>query len=193
MERKINKKSKSFETKNIEGFEIKSIDEAGRFYGYASVFNLEDSFHDVILPKAFAGTLERKSNIGREIKLLWQHSPEKPIGVFDKIEEDSVGLYVEGRILMDVEKGREAYALMKSGAISGLSIGYSVKNASIDKNTGVRTISEIDLFEISVVTFPANKYANITYIKSKNLITETKEYKSIERALDKAARILLTD
>ena len=193
MERKVNRKSNKFETKNIEGFEIKSIDESGKFYGYASVFNLEDSYHDIVLPNAFTRTLERKSNVGRDIKLLWQHSPEKPIGVFDKIIEDSVGLYVEGRILMDVEKGREAYSLMKSGAVSGLSIGYSVKNAMVDKVSGIRTISEIDLFEISVVTFPANKYANITYVKSKSPISETKEYKSIERALNKAVRILLSD
>lgn len=193
MERKIKKKSNKFEIKNIEGFEIKSIDETGKFCGYASVFNLEDSYQDIVLPNSFKKTLELKKNVGREIKLLWQHSPEKPIGVFDKIEEDSIGLYVEGRILMDVEKGREAYALMKSGAVSGLSIGYSVKSANIDKNTGIRTIYEIDLFEISVVTFPANKYANITYVKSCNPINETKEYKKMERALNKAVRILLTD
>jgi HK97 family phage prohead protease len=191
MERKVkNNHSNKFEVKQIEGFEIKSIDSEGKFCGYASVFNVEDSYKDIILPKAFQKTLERKNGIEKEIKLLWQHSPEEPIGIFDIIKEDSVGLYVEGRIQLDVEKGREAYSLIKSGAVSGLSIGYSVKNANLDKDSGVRTISDIDLWEISIVTFPANRHANITFVKTYNPVYETKEFKKFEKALNKALRVL---
>jgi len=187
MEIKI--KSKNFETKLINKFEFKSLDEAGRFSGYASIFNIEDSCKDIILPNAFKETLKQK-NLKKSIKLLWQHSPKEPIGYFDIIKEDNVGLYVEGKILLDVEKGKEAYSLIKSGAVSGLSIGYNVKKANFDKDKGVRIISEIDLWEISVVTFPANEYSNITYCKNYNPVSETKEFKAFDKSLNRVIEIL---
>jgi len=188
MQTKI-KKSKKFETKLLNKFEIKSLDEAGSFSGYASVFNIEDSFKDIILPNAFKETLEKK-NIKENIKLLWQHSAEEPIGYFNVIKEDNVGLYVEGKILLDVKKGQEAYSLIKNGAISGLSIGYNVKKAKHDTQNGTRIISKIDLWEISIVTFPANKFSNITFCKSYSPISETKEFKKFDKTLDKVIEIL---
>lgn len=101
--------------------------------------------------------------------MLWQHEQNKPIGYFDIIREDSIGLYVEGQILLDIRQGLEAYNLIKNKSVSGLSIGYSVKKAEYDKKDNTRLIKEIELFEISVVTFPANQYSNITYCKSKTL------------------------
>lgn len=164
METKINK-TNDFETKLSENFEIKSIDGTGRFSGYASVFNIKDNYRDIILPNAFRKTLQNR-NIKSDIKLLWQHSSEEPIGYFESMREDNVGLLVEGKILLDVEKGREAYSLIKSGAISGLSIGYNVVKADFDKKSGIRVISEIDLWEVSVVTFPANRHSKIIYCKN---------------------------
>lgn len=101
--------------------------------------------------------------------MLWQHSQDKPIGYFEVIKEDSIGLYVEGQIMLDIQQGLEAYNLIKSGSVSGLSIGYRVNDSEYDVKTGNRIIKDIDLFEISVVTFPANQYSNITYCKNKDI------------------------
>lgn len=149
------------------GLDIKSIDGAGRFTGYASVFGVIDSQRDVILRGAFSETLSGR--VG-EIKLLWQHSTAEPIGVFDLIAEDEKGLYVEGRLLLDVQRAREAYALLKAGAVQGLSIGYSPLRYSIDDDTGVRLLSSLQLWEISLVTFPANAQAGIRTVKGESIL-----------------------
>ena len=161
MERKI---TKNCYEKKSSLLEIKNISGLGKFCGYASIFNVEDSYNDVVLPKAFSKTLQTKSNI----KLLWQHQADKPIGYFNIIKEDNIGLYVEGQILLDLKQGKEAYDLIKSKSVSGLSIGYKVKDFEYENNT--RLLKEIDLFEISVVTFPANEFSNITFCKSKELV-----------------------
>lgn len=160
MERKI---TKNCYEKKSSLLEIKNISGLGKFCGYASIFNVEDSYNDVVLPKAFSKTLQTKSNI----KLLWQHQADKPIGYFNIIKEDNIGLYVEGQILLDLKQGKEAYDLIKSKAVNGLSIGYKVNDFEYDQNT--RKLKDIELFEISIVTFPANKYSNITYCKSLNM------------------------
>lgn len=166
MERKI--KLETILEKNGVSMELKCIDAFGKFCGYASVFNIKDSYQDIILPSAFKNSLNSK-NIRKDIKLLWQHEHNKPIGYFNIIKEDSVGLYVEGQILLDIRQGMEAYRLIQNKSVSGLSIGYVVKKAENDSRNGVRLIKEVDLFEISIVTFPANQYSNITYCKSKSL------------------------
>ena len=145
--------------------EIKSLNEAGYFSGYASVFGELDNHKDVILHGAFSATLDTKSE-AREIKLLWQHNAAEPVGVFDLIREDNYGLYVEGRLLLEVERAREAYALLRSGAVKGLSIGYKVREALLDAQTGIRLIKALDLYEISLVTFPANERALVAEVKS---------------------------
>ena len=141
---------------------IKSVDEAGRFTGYASVFGVVDHQNDVIVPNAFRGSLFGRE---REIKLLWQHNQAEPIGVFDVVREDARGLYVEGQLLMDVQRAKEAYALLQSGAINGLSIGYSPVRFRTDPVTKVRYLEEVELFEISLVTFPANSRAQVALVK----------------------------
>ena len=99
--------------------EIKEISEEGYFTGYGSVFDVVDDWGDVIVRGAFAETLQRKTPV-----MLWQHDSAEPIGVYERIEEDDIGLWLEGRLLLDLEKGREAYILLKNRAIRGLSIGF---------------------------------------------------------------------
>jgi len=121
--------------------------------GYASYFGKPDQGNDVVEAGAYAASLKHLTAKDRTVKMLWQHDPSQPIGVWDEVFEDAKGLYVKGRILMDVEKGREAAALLAAGAIDGLSIGYRTKKAT--KNAkGQRLLAEVELWEVSLVTFP---------------------------------------
>lgn len=131
------------------------LDEAGgtRIEGYASVFEAEDGGGDVVERGAFAASLGRLAAAGGRVRMLWQHDPGQPIGVWDEVREDARGLWVKGRLLTDVERGREAAALLASGAIDGLSIGYHTVRAIKDA-AGRRRLSEVDLWEVSLVTFP---------------------------------------
>ncbi len=121
--------------------------------GYASLFGKRDQGGDVVQPGAYAGSLARLVSAGRRVKMLWQHDPGQPIGVWDEVREDGRGLWVRGRILADVAKGREAAALLAAGAIDGLSIGYRTLRAERD-GKGRRLLTELDLWEVSLVTFP---------------------------------------
>lgn len=141
---------------------VKAIGADGHFAGYASVFDVVDTQRDVVLRGAFANSL--KENRG-QVKLLWQHQQEEPIGVFTKMYEDARGLYVEGKLLLDVARAKEAYSLLKAGALKGLSIGYSPVRYTIDPETGVRKLAEVRLWEVSLVTFPANEAAQVTVVK----------------------------
>ena len=163
--------------------ELKSISEEGRFAGYASVFDVIDNQQDVILPGAFAKSLQGREN---KIKLLWQHQMDEPIGVFDRIFEDAKGLYVEGRLLLNVRRAQEAYDLIKSGALEGMSIGYRPVDYDFDSETGVRQIKEVALYEISLVTFPANAAAGITVVKS----GEQPLWLELSESLDRAIGVL---
>jgi HK97 family phage prohead protease len=148
------------ETLGVE-LQVNTLAENGYFTGYASVFDHVDRQQDVIL----AGAFEQASGKPQSIKLLWQHDPTQPIGKVEYAEEDDYGLYVEARLLLDVQKGREAYSLLKNNAISGLSIGYNVKDSIYDYDTGLRLIRKIELYEISLVTFPANEMAQVVGVK----------------------------
>jgi len=117
--------------------------------GYASIFGSADQSGDQVQPGAFSRSLEKT----RSIKMLWQHDPAQPIGVWEEIKQDDHGLWVKGRLLIDVAKGREAASLVAAGAIDGLSIGYRTVKAQ-RAETGGRKLEEIDLWEISLVTFP---------------------------------------
>ena len=138
-------------------------DETGVFEGYASVFGVVDQGMDVVAPGAFAKTLGK-----RQVKMLWQHDMAQPIGVWEEVREDERGLFVKGRLLPDVDKGREAIALLKAGAIDSMSIGYRTIEAEAANvnGRGVRKLTEIDLFEISLVTFPMLPDAKVTDVKS---------------------------
>lgn len=121
--------------------------------GYASMFDLKDQGGDRVGRGAYAASLAALTAKGRTVKMLWQHDPTQPIGVWDEVREDERGLWVKGRILMDVAKGREAAALIGAGAIDGLSIGYRTVRATKDDKGG-RLLSELELWEVSLVTFP---------------------------------------
>ncbi|MEM7214847.1 MAG: HK97 family phage prohead protease [Pseudomonadota bacterium] len=137
----------------------------GKFSGYASIFNEVDQGQDAVAKGAFAASL--KSQGADSVRMLFQHDPDQPIGVWEKIIEDKKGLYVEGRIVRGVSRSEEILELMRSGAIDGLSIGFKTRRAKTDPNTKVRWILSADLWEISVVTFPLLDTARISSIKSK--------------------------
>ncbi|PZX17716.1 hypothetical protein LX81_01443 [Palleronia aestuarii] len=121
--------------------------------GYASLFGTPDHGGDVVEAGAYAVSLGALASRGGRVKMLWQHDPTQPIGVWDEVREDGRGLYVKGRILTEIERGREAAALVQAGAIDGLSIGYRTKRAGKD-GRGRRLLSELELWEVSLVTFP---------------------------------------
>jgi HK97 family phage prohead protease len=121
--------------------------------GYASVFGACDQGGDIVARGAYARSLAALARAGRRVRMLWQHDPAQPIGVWDELREDDRGLFVKGRILTDVARGREAAALLAAGAIDGLSIGYRTIKAQKDAD-GRRVLSELDLWEVSLVTFP---------------------------------------
>ncbi len=129
--------------------------------GYASLFGLKDQGGDTVQKGAYAASLKAMAKAGRQVKMLWQHDPAQPIGVWDEVREDATGLYVKGRILTDVEKGREAVALLAAGAIDGLSIGYKTVKAERD-GKGQRLLSELELWEVSLVTFPMLPEARVS-------------------------------
>lgn len=146
-------------------FELKSFGDTGAFAGYASVFNTVDNQQDVMLPGAFKKSLVEKITPSAT-KLLWQHQADEPIGILNTIREDSYGLYVAGDLLLGLQRGQEAYELLKSGAINGLSIGYKPVEYSYDPANGVRYLSDVELWEVSLVTFPANEKAGVTQLKT---------------------------
>ena len=121
--------------------------------GYASLFGLTDQGGDVVDVGAYSQSLGIAKSKGRRVKMLWQHDPTQPIGVWDEVREDAKGLWVKGRLLPDVARAREAAALLEAGAIDGLSIGYRTVKSTKD-DTGKRHLSELELWEVSLVTFP---------------------------------------
>ncbi|KPQ06767.1 MAG: phage prohead protease, HK97 family [Rhodobacteraceae bacterium HLUCCA12] len=128
--------------------------------GYASVFGLRDRGGDIVMPGAYAAALERLAATGGRVRMLWQHDPAQPIGTWDSVHEDAHGLFVKGRLLDTVARGREAAALMAAGAVDGLSIGYRTVRAEKLAGGG-RRLLELDLWEVSLVTFPMLSAARI--------------------------------
>ena len=142
------------ETKYTALSALSETGQAGRIKGYASRFNEPDQSGDVVTPGAFGAALKRLEREGRSVKFLWQHDPGKPIGIWRQVLENPTGLWVSGEVLTDLTLGREADILMRAGAVDGLSIGYRVLRAQPNPETGGRTLLEIDLWEVSLVTFP---------------------------------------
>ena len=128
--------------------------------GYASLWGAEDQGGDIVERGAYGASLCRLVARDECVKMLWQHDPAQPIGLWDEVREDATGLWVKGRILPDVERGREAAALVRAGAIDGLSIGYRTVRATKDAQ-GRRRLHELELWEVSLVTFPMLRDARL--------------------------------
>lgn len=148
-------------------FETKALDSKGMFSGYGSVFDVIDTYREVVAPGAFSASLDKWRQKDRLPPMLYQHRAAEPIGAFSLMREDAKGLYVEGQLLVDdIQRAREVYALLKAKALSGMSIGFMVEEDSYDSRAGIYTLNKVDLWEVSIVTFPANEAANVESIKA---------------------------
>lgn len=143
--------------------QVKDVSQEGTFTGYGSIFGNVDSYGEKVMPGAFAESLARHRKEGSKPLMLWQHDPSEPIGVWEDLAEDGKGLRGTGRFVLETTRGREAYALLKAGALKGLSIGYREIEAEPDGN--IRLLKKLDLMEISIVSFPANRRARIDAVK----------------------------
>ena len=150
----------------------------GFFEGYASTFGNTDKTDDIIEKGAFLQSLNDKKP--SDIKMFWNHYSDNLIGSYLELKEDERGLYVKGRINLMVEKGREAYALLKAGDLDKMSIGFRIKEANYNPDEDIRIIKKVDLFEISLVPIPANDMAEVVDVKS---LDEVKSLGDVESLL----------
>lgn len=152
-------------------FQMKALDTKGVFSGYGSVFDVIDAYREVVAPGAFTNTLAKWAKKDRFPPMLYQHRSAEPIGAFTEMREDEKGLFVKGQLLVDdIQRSREVYALLKAKALSGMSIGFSIMpdGEEYDSRAGIYKLTEIDLWEVSIVTFPANDAANVEEVKERN-------------------------
>jgi HK97 family phage prohead protease len=163
---------------------LKRVEADGTFAGYASLFNKEDMVHDILLPGAFRESIAMRGAAG--IKMLFQHNPSEPIGVWDQLTEDARGLYVRGRLMLDVVRAREVLSLMRAGALDGLSIGFRAIRGRRDAKTGIRRLAKVDLWEISIVTFPLLPEARIAHVKARRSRSPLDAITAATRLLHKA-------
>lgn len=163
---------------------IKSVSDSGEFEGYGSVFGVKDSYSDIVVRGAFEKSLAAWAEKGRLPAMLWQHKISEPIGVYTEMREDETGLYLKGRLLIEGDDlARRAHAHMKAGSLSGLSIGYVLDDCEYDKEKEAFILKQIDLWEVSLVTFPANDEARISNVKSLLERGETPPPSKVEKAL----------
>ncbi|WP_185983131.1 HK97 family phage prohead protease [Aureimonas mangrovi] len=154
----------------------------GRISGYASLFDRPDQTGERVLRGAFSRTLAERGAGG--VRMLWQHDPREPIGVWTRLFEDERGLRVEGRLALATQRGREVFELIRAGAVDGLSIGFRTRRASRDPRTGERRVNEVDLWEVSIVTFPMQSLARLAEMRGRALAA------SLTQSLKAAARRL---
>ena len=167
--------------------EVKANDDKGTFTGYGSIFGNEDQGSDIMQKGAFTKSLEQRP--ASKVKLLYQHKTDEPIGIFESMYEDEKGLFVKGRLAMGTQKGREAYELLKMGALDGMSIGFRAdpdKQGYNENKRGTRTLKEVDLMEISLVTFPMNERALIENVKASQ--KSIREWEKILREVGSLSR-----
>ena len=163
----------------VASFELKGLSEDGTFEGYGSVFGVRDSFGAIVEKGAFKRSLKEDPTPA----LLWQHNTDEPIGVYQEIREDNTGLFVKGKFTRGVPKADAAHLLLRERALNGLSIGFRVNpgGAEFDEETGERTLTDVKLFEVSLVTFPANESALITDVRA--ALNEIETEREFERHL----------
>lgn len=150
----------------FQSFNFKGAETGGTFSGYASVFGEVDDGGDVIEAGAFS-----KSLPARTPKLLFQHDSSELIGKWLEVKEDDKGLFVKGQIFETIQRGREVLSLVRNGVLDGLSIGYKTVKAAADNARNVRRLIEVELFEISLVTFPMLDAARIDQVKNWDIRT----------------------
>jgi|GEM_PF-251382 len=138
----------------------------GTVEGYASLFGAIDEARDMVMPGAFAQTLRLRP--ARRVPMLFQHDPSEPVGIWLELAEDHRGLFARGRLIPEVARARELIALIEAGAIDGLSIGFRAARARVDPATRVRRLYAVDLWEISIVTFPLLSGARVRRIKGES-------------------------
>lgn len=162
--------------------EVKAAGDDGTIEGYGSVFGVVDDWFDVVAAGAFAQSLVDHKAAGTMPAMLWQHDSGEPIGVWEQMTEDAKGLKVKGRLALETRRGQEAYALLKMGALNGLSIGFcTVPGTSRYNDDGVRVVTQVDLWEVSLVTFQANKAATVTDVKSAGDLVAPKDAERVLR------------
>nr|WP_047166896.1 HK97 family phage prohead protease [Sphingomonas sp. Y57] len=168
-------------------FEVKGVQDDGSFNGYGSVFGVVDSYMEVVAKGAFTESLAELQSKGRPVPVLWQHRSSEPIGAWKNLKEDDHGLWGDGQILLDAgATEKRAYEHMKARTVTGLSIGYWVRESSYDEKTGIRTLTKLDLVEISLVTFPANDDARVEAVKFKLAHGELPTDRELEKFLREA-------
>lgn len=163
----MNRKESGVLLRKNFAFKADDVKEDGTFTGYGSVFGNVDSYNEIVVAGAFKSSIAEIKASGDPLPMLWNHNPDEPIGGYTEIEEDEYGLKVSGFLMIDeVARAREVYSLLKRRVVKGLSIGYYVLDDTKDKTSGVRYLNQLDLREVSPVTFPANVAAKIEDVKS---------------------------
>ncbi|MGB3446737.1 MAG: HK97 family phage prohead protease [Xanthobacteraceae bacterium] len=157
-----------------------ALSQDGIIEGYASLFGEIDQARDMVMPGAFTQTLRQRGL--RKIPMLFQHDPSEPVGIWLDLREDFRGLWARGKLIPDVARGRELLALLRSGAIDGLSIGYRTVRGRIDPRTRIRKLHQVDLWEISIVTFPLLTGARIEAVKASGAPRASRHRAQAERA-----------
>ncbi len=150
-------------TRSLPSFQAHS---KGTIEGYASYFHHLDSQQDQIASGAFQKTIREWRSRHQFPKMLWQHDPRQPIGIWTFLQEDHQGLYVKGRLALGTTRADEAYILLKEGVLDNLSIGFRTRKSYANKKDNSRVLLDIDLIEISLVTFGANTKATVHHIKA---------------------------
>jgi uncharacterized protein len=166
--------------KNRLGRPLSACSGTGVFVGYASLFGVRDQAGDMVMRHAFRDSLKRRGP--QDVRMLFQHDPSEPVGTWLEMKEDARGLLVRGRLDPNVQRGRELVSLLESGGLDGLSIGFKTLLSAREKFTGTRQLLQVDLWEVSLVTFPMLTGARVSLTKAKalaaaNAIFSTQEQK----------------
>ncbi len=169
------------------GFTLRALNsenaETGIFEGHAAIFDLEDRGGEVIRPGAFKRSIHGNESKKKKVKMLRQHDQNNIIGVWEELREDSKGLFVRGRLLLDViPKARETHALLKEEALDGLSIGFLPTKATFNRETEVNEIEDLELFEISLVAIPRQSEATVTSVRELK-VEDIRTKTDLEKAL----------
>tara|TARA_Y100000310_G_scaffold315722_2_gene366580 strand:+ start:9333 stop:10004 length:672 start_codon:yes stop_codon:yes gene_type:complete len=174
--------SESVLERKVFEFEIKQVSEEGQVEGYASTFRNKDLGDDVVEQGAFLKTIAKAEKSGRMPKMLDHHNLRQPVGIWDHLKEDRKGLFAQGHLVMKVQRAQELHALMTEKVMDGLSIGFKAVKYLIDEKSGVRRLMEIDLMEVSIVTFGMNPKALVTGVKGyEGMIENVREFENFLR------------